>query len=423
MSTDTTEIQQYEINDQKRKILMDFRQRLWEHVYNLITWNTIAKIPNSKERALQIKRYIHDFDENLKKIVDGQKWENINDEIFYHEIVHKSLDLLLSKLKMDYAWIWLITEDKFHPVHQVWFNKLLDHKVIYSQIQEAEEMCQNNWKIISLFPSDSKDWWVDAVFTFKNLKDKTVWYLLLDDIKNKRELTNFEIEKICNIFYDKLDKLIIEFELSRVNMQNVTIKNKLDEVIQQSRIDPLTSLLNRRTWDEVFWQRLADVARWETNVSVALVDIDFFKNINDTHWHIVWDTVLKKVAEIFNIWFTEEEKILHIRRSTDDFVRYGWEEFLCILNHTDLIQACVYLNKLKDIISQIEFKWEGWKTFNITFSAWVTLIQRDDVDYKSKFPMNITINNIIARADSALYDAKRTWRNKVKPFLFDKSFI
>ncbi|EKE27639.1 MAG: response regulator receiver modulated diguanylate cyclase [uncultured bacterium (gcode 4)] len=408
----------YNPDSDSTRLLRKLRYRIWEIVYKIITWKSIPKTVSSLDKAKQVREYINDFDEHLRKILESDNLrENENEELFYHEIVNRSLELLLTKLKMDYAWIWLITEEKFHPVHQAWINKALDHRVIYSQIQEAEEISTSSWKNFSIFPSEWKNWWVDAIFTFKSLNERTMWYLILDDINNKRELTNFEIEKICDLFYAKLDKLIIEYELSRVNIQNIEIRNKLEEVTKQARTDTLTSFLNRRVWDEIFAQRMADVARWDTSVTIALIDIDYFKQVNDTHWHVFWDEVIRRIAQVLNIGYTEDEKILHIRRSTDDFVRYWWEEFLCILNHTNIRQAWIFLNKIRKIIEGLVFYWKDWKTFNVTISAWITMIQKDDVDYKNQLPIDKRINIIVSRADSALYDAKSGWRNMVKAYV------
>ncbi|EKE29399.1 MAG: hypothetical protein ACD_2C00181G0007 [uncultured bacterium (gcode 4)] len=399
----------------RTRLLRDLRQKFWEYVYEIITWTSIRKALSSSEKAKQVKEYIRDFDEHLKNILESQR-DIENDELFYHEIVKKSLELLLSKLKMDYAWIWLITEEKFHPVLQTGINKRLDHRIMYNQIKEAEEIASSSWKNFWIFPTESKNGWVDAVFIFKSLNDRIMWYLLLDDINDKRELTNFEIGRICDIFYAKLDKLIIEYELSRVNIQNITIKNRLEEAIKQARIDPLTSLLNRRTWDEVFAQRMADVARWGTSVSVAFIDIDHFKEVNDTHWHLIGDEVLRKIGETLNVWYTEGENILHLRRSTDDFIRYGWEEFLCILNHTNIKQAGIFLNKLRELIKKIPFIWADWKIFHVTISWWVTIIWWNDVDHKEQHPIEIRMKRVLERADAALYDAKNSWRNIIKSY-------
>ncbi len=317
---------------------------------------------------------------------------------------------------MDYAWIWFVEgEKKYNPIIEAWIKKYINRDTIQWQIDELEWVTLIWWKKFTICPSDSKLWWVDAIFSFKNLKWESVWYLLLDDIQNSREITDYELYKICEIFYDKIDKLIMEYQLTSSYIKQKNIQESLEVAIEKSRLDHLTWLLNRQAWEEIFKQRLSDVIRWNTNVSIAYMDIDFFKKINDTYWHPVWDTVLKKVSEIINVAYTEWP-ISHIRRWSDDFARIWWEEFMCILNHTDLKNASHYANKIRTIIESLEFEVSPWKKFKITVSFGLTQINKEDADLIRKIPAETIVADIQKRADVALYEAKRSGRNRVVVF-------
>lgn len=396
-----------------KNMITSLRKKVWIKMCEVISaW----KCEHKKEPILNIEEiaeHLVNFDDQIRFIIESQQEKHRgNDELFYSDTVHRSLELLLYYLKMDYAWIWFIENWKFNPIIETWIKKYVNRDVIQSQVDELEAVTLVWWKQFTICPSDSKMWGVDAIFSFKNLKWDTVWYLLLDDIQNDREITDYELHKICEIFYDKIDKLIVEYQLTNAYLKQKNIQISLEVAIERSRLDHLTWLLNRQAWEEIFKQRLSDVTRWNTNVCIAYMDIDHFKLINDKYWHNIWDIVLKKVAEVINVAHVDD-KISHIRRSSDDFVRIWWEEFMCILNHTDSIHAKIYTNKIRTIIENMKFQDENWNIFWITVSFWITQINNTDIELIRSRPTDSIMADIQKRADVALYEAKNTWRNMV----------
>jgi diguanylate cyclase (GGDEF)-like protein len=161
------------------------------------------------------------------------------------------------------------------------------------------------------------------------------------------------------------------------------------ELTQLSLTDHLTQIHNRVKLDAVMAEEMARATRYQYTFSVILLDIDHFKHVNDTHGHIVGDAVLVRLACILK---------KHIREN-DTLGRWGGEEFLLILPHTDLDRACALAEKLRQTIEAEVFPVAGYKTcsFGIT----------------SCYPGD-NMTRLLARADHALYEAKNLGRNRVQ---------
>ncbi len=166
----------------------------------------------------------------------------------------------------------------------------------------------------------------------------------------------------------------------------------LAETIAQRVIkDPLTDAYNR----EYFFVRLREeierAKRFNRDLSVAILDIDNFKKVNDEFGHPVGDEVLKSLSHLI------KENI----RSTDVFARIGGEEFGFILPETNIEGALRVCEKLRSVIQQHEFK---VNSFSIRLTASFGVTQVKDTD---------TVESVYERADRALYEAKRLGKNRV----------
>jgi diguanylate cyclase (GGDEF)-like protein len=171
--------------------------------------------------------------------------------------------------------------------------------------------------------------------------------------------------------------LVHSIKLQRLNSKLLTL----------SVTDKLTGIYNRVKADDVLIEKKADVDRYGTEVSIILLDIDFFKNVNDMHGHIVGDEVLAEFA-----------KILKDNVRVTDFVgRWGGEEFLVICPNTGIDKAVELAEKLLDKIRAHRFP----KIGKLTASAGVSQFSKDS-------NIQRTINN----ADEALYQSKESGRDK-----------
>ncbi|MDB1123428.1 GGDEF domain-containing protein [Vibrio algarum] len=178
--------------------------------------------------------------------------------------------------------------------------------------------------------------------------------------------------------------------------RNITNSHELKErLVQLSEHDDLTSLLNRRAFFFKAQQCFACLKRYGAMSSVLMIDIDHFKNINDTNGHLFGDEVLIGVAKLLS----------KHTRNTDSIGRLGGEEFAIILKVTEAEQAMEFAERIRQAVESHTFKHEG-ESAHLTVSIGVSQIDTSDRDYKSVFQ----------RADDALYTSKRAGRNRVTTF-------
>ena len=156
--------------------------------------------------------------------------------------------------------------------------------------------------------------------------------------------------------------------------------------------DSLTELANRK-------QIMADLAtnfenyrRYRSECSILMIDIDYFKMVNDTHGHLAGDAILVQIARILK----------ETLRIVDSAGRYGGEEFLVILGKTDIQEGLQTAERIRQAVDQHVFTWED-VSLHITISVGLTGITAEDHDGIS----------LIGRADKALYAAKEAGRNRI----------
>lgn len=163
------------------------------------------------------------------------------------------------------------------------------------------------------------------------------------------------------------------------------------ELVRRAETDPLTDIANRRNLVRIGAESLRAAARSGDPLSVVVLDLDQFKNVNDTYGHAAGDAVLRMVAGVV-------ERAL---RSGAAFARVGGEEFAVLLPDTALTDALAVAERLRHSISALAMPALDGAT--ITASFGVTVAAADDTD----------IESVLHRADTALYDSKRAGRDRV----------
>ncbi len=219
------------------------------------------------------------------------------------------------------------------------------------------------------------------------LKPSASLDLLQQDLKTQaRQLIQRQYQ-----LASRLDQL--QQQLSQAQAQNERLKSELQHAKTLSLTDELTQLPNRRA----FWQRSEEeikrVQRHPAPLTLALIDLDHFKQINDFYGHAVGDEVLCTYAKYLQSVF----------RRHDYLARFGGEEFILLLPSTDISGAVQALVKLCEKISGHTLKTQSGSVPLPTFSAGVTA-------YTAPEP----ITDSIQRADSALYRAKQAGRNRIE---------
>lgn len=168
----------------------------------------------------------------------------------------------------------------------------------------------------------------------------------------------------------------------------------------QSLQDVLTSVYNRRYFEERLKEEASYALRQQAPLSCVFLDIDHFKRINDTHGHVMGDEVLKEAANIIKTSL----------RKTDVLARYGGEEFIILLPDSTTEQAIHITERIRKNIALKTFAAEETE-FNITLSAGVaSFLEQEAADEAS---LDVLCHRLICRADKALYTAKANGRNQV----------
>jgi len=181
--------------------------------------------------------------------------------------------------------------------------------------------------------------------------------------------------------------------LSIIESDKQKLSDELDRARMLSLTDELTALPNRRAFMRRMDDEVSRVKRYGFPLSLVLIDIDHFKQVNDKYGHAAGDTVLRIYSE----------KILSIFRHHDMIARYGGEEFAVLLPNTDLDGVLRALDKVKSTVPKVQCKIGGMTINAPTFSAGVT-------EYRAPE----TPTQFIERADHALYQAKHLGRNRIE---------
>jgi len=238
-----------------------------------------------------------------------------------------------------------------------------DHKIV-----EIENVDKNHSYKKELFQNDKKIGDIHIIIT-TNMS------------KKEKHLLEMLINKISIPLAISLEKELILRELEDDNKK----------LYEKSITDSLTKLYNREYMKEYLSTKVKESKRYGFPLSVAMVDIDFFKKVNDTHGHLIGDCVLKELAALFKNNF----------RGSDIVARYGGEEIFVIMPFTDNNNACKKLQNFRELVEKHKFC--DKKNIHITISVGVS-----DLDAE-----NDSMENLILKADRRVYYAKRHGRNSV----------
>jgi diguanylate cyclase (GGDEF)-like protein len=175
---------------------------------------------------------------------------------------------------------------------------------------------------------------------------------------------------------------------------NITERKNMEEQLNKlSEKDALTGAFNRRHFIQVFDQEFSIAKRYKNKLSVLLIDIDNFKEINDTFGHNAGDAVLKRF-----VIFCED-----ILRNSDLFARYGGEEFIVMLPNTPSLGAAIIAERIRTNIEEIFVTYEK-QTIQFTISIGISLVLDNDTNSTA----------VLSRAETALYQAKKKGRNRIE---------
>ena len=185
------------------------------------------------------------------------------------------------------------------------------------------------------------------------------------------------------------------YHYSQVNKLETSIrdlKQEEDSLRHKAESDSLTGLANHAHVIAVLESVINASKQTDEPVCVMMADLDFFKQVNDTHGHLTGDAVLREIAARIN----------SVVRDIDTVGRYGGEEFIVIFNKTKLEVAAEVAERLREHIADSPINVQG-NSIPMTISIGVCIVRADD-----------DVSSIVGRADAALYEAKHSGRNCVK---------
>jgi len=210
----------------------------------------------------------------------------------------------------------------------------------------------------------------------------------LGHAEHHQSLKNVVGYLLNTINLSKLQYQALSEELAKTSNEVNTLKAKLKESRQEASLDNLTGLLNRRGCEN----KLQDLHIEDVHSSL-MIDIDYFKTINDDFGHLIGDKVLQRVAGIIKQHVSSE----------DLAVRFGGEEFLVVLAHKAISEASLIAEKIRRTIGEMKLVQRQSKTNlpTISVSIGIAEVERD-----------VSWTDLFKRADEALYLAKHSGRNR-----------
>ncbi|MEI7839561.1 MAG: GGDEF domain-containing protein [Methylococcaceae bacterium] len=233
-----------------------------------------------------------------------------------------------------------------------------------------------------------RDLQMEAIKTtsLDTLKDKvnTCFKVIASDIKIHRQHEKEQQAQLQDYTAELINKMI------SLELESENLKAELKVTHTQAMQDSLTGLPNRNAYNQRLKDEFARYKRYRMPLTLAIWDIDYFKNINDTFGHKSGDKVLMLTASLLQ----------EHTRDTDFIARFGGEEFVMLLPNTTKDVALTLIDELREIIANTGFNSNG-KVVPITISCGLTEVTEEDTE-----------DSLFERADKVLYEAKNTGRNR-----------
>ena len=337
-------------------------------------------VENIKNRAILIKTAIFIF---LFVITFLMRKQMLSNEFLTLKVqertkqINETKDLLQNVLDADASLMMVSSGTEVillnkTALHFMGVNTLEEYREKYEHISDVFKEVEDEDYLRRYM---GEEHWIDYVQRIQ--KHKTIKVVITRDGHDRhlkvhsKEIT-VNAQQIHIIIFDDITK-----ELETIN-----------SIKEEATRDPLTGLFNRGKFNSVLTQEIALSNSTNTSLSIIFLDIDYFKNVNDTYGHDVGDDVLVSLAKLLN----------SVIRAGDFVSRWGGEEFVITLKATNASQAAIVAEKLRAIVSKYNFEGIGQQTISLGVT-----------EYKDKEAEK----EFIKRVDTALYEAKNSGRNRV----------
>ena len=372
----------------------------------------LPELKQDAEALLVTLRQVHDeqtlkfFATQVKKFILRLELQNDTEDRLVEGLLHL-LSLFvdnISELVIDDEWlrgqIDVVKQLVNKPVNvrQIYAAEISFKEVVIKQgalkksLNEAKQTFKNMIETfvsrlgsMSTVTGDYHDKVTRYVDSIRATDDLTQLNSLLADLMNDTRMIQLDMQR-------SRDELMqAKREAEEAEQRIIELEHQLEAASEKVREDHLTGALNRRGLDTAFVAEIARADREARPLSVAVIDIDNFKQLNDRLGHQAGDGALVHLVQV----------VKDTLRPTDVVARYGGEEFVVLLINTPLDEAQAVMTRLQRELTKRFFLHDNQKIL-ITFSAGVTQFQPGDNQ-----------DSVIARADDAMYQAKKTGKNKV----------
>ena len=348
--------------------------------------NIALKASSDNSAQTRLNNILNDL---LLKSVFANEFRNLSDFLNYERIlVEKLFSLMSSFVEYSVAGVFFASPDDYaeNILYIDTLGRNINKSVLsdvqydfFKKMEEFKTLKNTKFEVVRILLGK------ETSYEFSDLKSKIIIPLMFD-----KKL----IGGIC--FYTRQNMDYASFRYFDIMISELLaifkMKYQYTEKEFMSVLDGLTGLYNRRQFEIGLEQEYNRTKRHPSDFSLAILDIDFFKKVNDTYGHQYGDYVLKTVASLMKQAF----------RKTDLLYRYGGEELIMIMPETNIEGAIIPVQRLRRMIEEYDFDYNGVKA-KVTASIGLTMNYQE---FNSPA-------DILKSADEALYKAKESGRNRV----------
>ena len=348
--------------------------------------NIALKASSDNSAQTRLNNILNDL---LLKSVFANEFRNLSDFLNYERIlVEKLFSLMSSFVEYSVAGVFFASPDDYaeNILYIDTLGRNINKSVLsdvqydfFKKMEEFKTLKNTKFEVVRILLGK------ETSYEFSYLKSKIIIPLMFD-----KKL----IGGIC--FYTRQNMDYSSFRYFDIMISELLaifkMKYQYTEKEFMSVLDGLTGLYNRRQFEIGLEQEYNRTKRHPSDFSLAILDIDFFKKVNDTYGHQYGDYVLKTVASLMKQAF----------RKTDLLYRYGGEELIMIMPETNIEGAIIPVQRLRRMIEEYDFDYNGVKA-KVTASIGLTMNYQE---FNSPA-------DILKSADEALYKAKESGRNRV----------
>ena len=386
------------VEEERLKVLLQMAgataHELNQPLMNLLS--NIEWLKETRDNPEQLEVNLSAIEESGRRIADIIK----RIEFFRHDQGETNLQREdTSDTDRELNVIWVEDDDSYFALCNEMLNSQRTcHVTWVTTIKEAKKLLLENTYDLGIFDLKLPDGESFELLTFVKEQEVKMPILVLTGYGDEG-LAARCIQEGANGYLSKGSIRVEQFHRSIDNaMENFSLGREMEKTVakmaEMATQDELTGLYNRRYMQEVFDREFKRALRYGSDLSCLVLDLDYFKRVNDTYGHECGDFVLEKFSKI----------LVQGARDSDYAFRYGGEEFMLLLPQTDIDGASAVADKIRNACEHQEYNFND-HVFHVTVSIGVSSVKRCRPEHARE---------MMAFADKALYKAKADGRNCIR---------